>query len=735
MAAAPRFRLAIIGTGEAAGNLHLPAALASELIEVTALVDPVVERAKSLASKYGLRPQIGTCIDDISGPVDGAVIATPNDTHRDLAVACAAKRIHCLVEKPLATSVAAAEQICRAAAEHGIVLAVGYAMRFRNEVVLLKRLLDSGYFGEIQRFHIQHGSLGGWSPVSRYNLDRSASGGGVLVVSGTHFLDLVLYWFGYPEQCEMLDDAAGGPEAHCLVRLRYRQFDGTIRLSKLFKLDPGVVIETDRGRVVMGGEMSPLLFRPRQDPQLQIRLEARRKPRFPPGVSNFQLELEDFVAACRDRRPPLVDGEQGLLSVRLLDQLYSRRKALSEPEPRIAGPLRRTRASAGRSESTKVAVFGASGFVGSALVERLRRKGIDVAAAIHSAGNAWRLARYGIPLRSVDVMSPTAIAEFLDDATHVVNCTRGPDDVMIRGLKNILTAAAAHRVRRFVHLSSVAVYGDPPPPEAAHEESIPRPAPASYGALKLQQDQLVARAHARGLSCVILCPPNITGVYSPFLCGVIEDLRRGSLALVDEGRMPVNVVDVENLCHAIELALCVDSADGRRMFITDDDSITWQNLADELRPLAELVGPLPSLPRSAVVAPDPAARRISLWKAMRHLVSSEVRSALRTDPLFDRLEATARVLIKNLPGQIEHRLRINLGGDAQICQVPTAKTFGSRYVWQQLRAVVHSCERAKGAIGFSPVIEFRESMARFRSWYIATRGMEMESWPLARELF
>src|SRR5215469_16729851 len=219
MTAVAPFRIAIIGAGEAAAVLHLPAALASDSIEVAALVDPVVERAEALALRYGVRPHIGRSLDDINGKVDGAIIATPNDTHHDVAIACAARRIHCLIEKPLATSVADAEEICRAAAEHGVVVAVGYAMRFHNEVVLLKRLLESGYFGDIRQFHIQHGSLGGWSPASHYNLDKRASGGGVLVVSGTHFLDLTLYWFGYPDECEMFDDAADGPEAHCIVTL------------------------------------------------------------------------------------------------------------------------------------------------------------------------------------------------------------------------------------------------------------------------------------------------------------------------------------------------------------------------------------------------------------------------------------------------------------------------------------------------------------------------------------
>jgi predicted dehydrogenase/nucleoside-diphosphate-sugar epimerase len=740
MTTAPRFRLAVIGAGEAAGTLHLPAALASELVEVVALVDPVVERAEALAARYGVRPQIGRSIDDICNPVDGAIIATPNNTHRDVALACAVRRINCLIEKPLATTLRDAEEICRAAAEHGIVLTVGYAMRFRNEVTLLKRLLENRFFGHVSRFHFQHGSLGGWSPVSGYNLDRTASGGGVLVVSGAHFLDLMLYWFGYPDECEMLDDATGGPEAHCVVTVRYRsagrQFDGTVRLSKIFDLNPGFVIDAERGRVQLGVDTSRLLFRPREDGPFQIVLEPRGQVDFPLGVSNFQLQLEDFVVACHGKRSPLVDGYQGLLSVRLLDQLYSTRKCLKEPCLLNAEPRRPCELSSkgNTAERMKVAVFGASGFVGSTLVEQLREKKIDVVAAIHSTGNAWRLARSGVPLRSVDLMSRGGIADALRGCTHVVNCTRGSDELMIRGLKNLLAEAAQQRVRRFVHLSSVAVYGDPPPGESEREECEPQPTPGTYGAIKLHQDELVASAHARGLNSAILCPPNITGLYSPFLCSVLDDMRCGRLALVDEGQMPISLVDVENLCHAIELALRIDRADGRRTFVTDRDGITWKDLSDELMPLAELSAPLPSLPLSTIEAPRSAPGRPSPLRAMKHLVSSEVQSALRADPLFDKAALAARAVIKKLPTRFEDGLSRRIGGPVRVSKVPTTPSFSSRYIGQQLRGVIHSSERAVRTLGYVRIVEFPESMERFRRWYVATRGMQSESWPLAREL-
>jgi predicted dehydrogenase/nucleoside-diphosphate-sugar epimerase len=736
-----RFRLAIVGAGMAAESLHLPAALASDLVEVAALVDPVVARAEAIARTYGLSAELSSSIEELRAPIDGAVIATPNDSHRAVAVACAQRGIHCLVEKPLAASVADAEAICSVAQAHRIVVAVGYATRFRSAVVLLKQLLDAGYFGEIRGFYFQDGTLGGWSPVSGYNLDRKASGGGVLVVVGTHFLDRMLYWFGYPEDCRMLDDADGGPEAQCMLRVHYRDgehaFGGTIRLSKVFDLPPGLVIDSERGRVVLGLGGAPLLLRPNDDPSLEIVLQPRQGPYFPPEVDNFQLQLEDFVQACRDQRPPLVDARQGLLSVRLLDELYARRTSLEEPVPPAAAMSAPGVAAPhiSRNEPLRIAVFGASGFVGSALIERLHRAGADFVALIHSPGNAWRLARHALPLRSVDTLSPAAVGEALQGCTHVVNCTRGSDETMIDGLNNMLAAAKKQGVRRFVHLSSVAVYGEPPPPESMHETAAPRPEAGSYGALKLQQDGLVSAAHDHGLSSIILCPPNITGRYSTFVCNVLDDMRRGRLALVEDGALPINVVDVENLCHAIELALASGDADGRRIFVTDGAGIIWRDFTDELMPLAELSGPLPSLARGDVEPPHPPpARRGSPLGALTHLASSEVRAALRRDPIWAALDRTVRGWAAKLPPRLEEKLRLRIEGPLRVEKVTTRQHYGSRYNAQQLRSVTHSCARAAQVIGYEAPIGFRESMAMFRDWYRATRGMDSGSWTLAREL-
>jgi len=384
----------------------------------------------------------------------------------------------------------------------------------------------------------------------------------------------------------------------------------------------------------------------------------------------------------------------------------------------------------------KVAIFGASGFVGATLVERLvARDDIDLRLFIRSFGNAWRLAKAGIPMRTVDVTSARQVNEAVAGCTHVVNCTRGSSAVMIGGLQNLLAASKVSGVKRFVHLSSVAVYGDFPPPESERESAPAKPAPKSYGEEKLKQDDMVARATDSGLDCVVLCPPNISGVYSSFVSNVLADMRAGSFALIDGGGRALNVVDVDNLAHAIVLALEIPKGDGRRIFISDGEGIAWKDLADALLPLAEFAGPVPIVPASSLaLAASPAARPGSLWRSMKHLVSSDVREALRRDPLLAKFDKQMRKFGAIGGKAMEDRLRHSIEGAIKVAKVRDPNLYSSRYNAMQLRGVWHSIDRARDTLGYRPVLSFSESMARFRVWYKTMHGFGEDYWPLARKL-
>jgi nucleoside-diphosphate-sugar epimerase len=385
----------------------------------------------------------------------------------------------------------------------------------------------------------------------------------------------------------------------------------------------------------------------------------------------------------------------------------------------------------------RVAVIGASGFVGSTLVERLRAGPDEVIAYIHSSGNAWRIARLAIDLRPLNLLDSVQVDAALAGVTHVVNCSRGGDEVMVSGLRNLLTASRERRVERFIHLGSVAVYGDPPSPESVHESAPTLPARGSYGWVKLQQDRMVVQAAAEGLSAVTLCPPNISGPYSSYLTGLVDALRLGAFALMDDGSAPCSLVDVANLCAAIELALARGPADGSRLFVTDGEAAHWRSAIQRLAPLAQSNRPVATITREELsgMRDGPGKRRISLVKSVKHLVSSDVRQALRKDPLWEQVDGLFRRGVARMGKSVEGRLRLAIEGPLANAATAPQPALNARLCRQQLRGVPHSCAAARASLGYQPLYTFDQSMRAFDAWYRSHHAMDSAAWPLLRQLY
>lgn len=390
----------------------------------------------------------------------------------------------------------------------------------------------------------------------------------------------------------------------------------------------------------------------------------------------------------------------------------------------------------------KVVILGASGFVGTTLTERLlKNPGLEVIPVIHSAGSAWRLARRTNPLVQVDVMDQTALRAVLHGATHVINCTRGGRGVMINGLQSILKACRAEGIGRLVHLSSVMVYGDPPHLDSHHEDAPTNPPPGedSYGMIKLEQDKMVQAAAAAGLPSVVLCPPNISGPFSGYIAGIVNGLRHESFALLDEGTGPCNLIDVRNLCHAIELALEADGAalDGSRMFVTDGDQVSWREVVAELLELSgtDHVRHITKEELLRLIERDRPRKASSIGGSIRHLVSSDVRAALRKDPLLAKLDHAARTAVTKLGSGMETKLRLGIEGPTPVSRPDPYAKLTVGLCAQQLREVRHLNERAEKLLGFKPPATFKQSMSDFRAWYRTMHGMDTSFWTISRHLY
>ena len=333
MQSTDKVRLAFVGCGAITGQEHLPAALRSPRVDVAALVDARVENAAALARTYGLNVRVAGNLSEVLDDVQGCVVATPNDTHYAIARQILERGKPVLIEKPITTRYDHALELCELAESRRTFISVGYRFRFFPGARLLKRLLEEGYFGRVLSFHCEMGSAGGWAPMSGYNLDRSRSGGGVLVINGTHFLDLALFWFGEPASVTYQDDNYGNVEANCKGVWSFDnprgRFDGSFFFSKTISLSNRFLIETERGRVEWSAADAERI-RVFDSQRPDVKFELSSLGHSGNAVDSFRDQIEEFCANVLQPGTVTSDGRNGARSIRLIENMYSGATRLSE---------------------------------------------------------------------------------------------------------------------------------------------------------------------------------------------------------------------------------------------------------------------------------------------------------------------------------------------------------------------------------------------------------------------
>ena len=194
-----RVRVGMIGVGGWGAGGHMQAYQDSPHAEVVAVCDTVPERARQVAGDWNVENAFSDYRDVLAMPgVDAVDIATPNNTHREIALAALAAGQHVLCEKPLAIELEHAREMARAARETGKVNAVNFVHRYVPSARYVKQLLDEGAVGDV--YHVNIAYEQGWLTDPNFprvwRLNAAVAGTGTLGDTGIHAADLVRWWLG-----------------------------------------------------------------------------------------------------------------------------------------------------------------------------------------------------------------------------------------------------------------------------------------------------------------------------------------------------------------------------------------------------------------------------------------------------------------------------------------------------------------------------------------------------------
>lgn len=232
-------------------------------------------------------------------------------------------------------------------------------------------------------------------------------------------------------------------------------------------------------------------------------------------------------------------------------------------------------------------ITGASGLVGSHLVERLRRDGWAVRALVRDRGTAGWLTAQGVELRDGDTQDAVAVRRVAEGAHVVFHCAaaitprggweayRAPN---IDGTANAVDAAA-HAGARLLHLSSVAVYGPEGRYTLARGEGLqelqplqPIPEQWWYARSKRESEALVMDAHRAGRVWATAVRPCV--IYGPrdrqFVPRVAAVLRLPVVPRIGNGRAVLSIVHARSVAEVAVRAVTSEIAGGRAYNVTND---------------------------------------------------------------------------------------------------------------------------------------------------------------------
>ena len=270
-------------------------------------------------------------------------------------------------------------------------------------------------------------------------------------------------------------------------------------------------------------------------------------------------------------------------------------------------------------------VTGGSGFIGGALIERLRREGWEVRALSRSDEAAEKVRALGaLPVSGniEDEVMMGVAAGGADVAFHAaakVDDWGDPDEfhrLNVQGTANVITACREAGVRRLVHVGTEAALMAGQPLVHVDEDAPLRPdSPALYPSTKAKAEQLVRAANGNGLETVVIRPRFVWGRGdTTLLPALVELVRSGRFRWVGGGGQLTATTHVDNTVEGLWLGATKAPAGGV-YFVTDGEPVVFREFVSRMLATQGVEAPTGSVP--AGVAGVAARLTERTWRLLR----------------------------------------------------------------------------------------------------------------------
>ena len=323
-------QVGMIGMGSIARNRHVEALRGhADQVAIRAICDAdpaALERSRADV------PQADAYIDSralLADPaIDAVLLALPNHLHVEGCRQAAAAGKHILLEKPIARTPSEADEVIAAARQAGVMLMVAHSDRYSPVFRETRRLLDQGALGEVMALHVDHYS-NYVNPPGGWRRSRELIGGGCVMDTGIHQLDLMSWYLGSP--AEVFAYAATDParlesEVVCTAVFKF----GSGAIAEFFCnwgafRSPPARIRNNEGLSVFGKQgtlyvmdyETLLLASPTADPR-----GPRMEEITVENPGEWVVMWGHFIDCLRTGATPLTNGPESKKAVQLVAAIY-----------------------------------------------------------------------------------------------------------------------------------------------------------------------------------------------------------------------------------------------------------------------------------------------------------------------------------------------------------------------------------------------------------------------------
>ncbi len=328
-------KFGVVGCGHI-GQRHLAVIHAEPHAELVALCDTDPEKVAQFTDQYPSVQGYHSCEQMLAeADIDIISICTPHGWHANMSIQAARAKKHILVEKPMALSSRESQEMIDAARQHKVKLYVVKQNRYNVPIMLTKRALDERKLGKV--FMVQCNVM--WNRHQAYYEQSSWRGkkqleGGALQTQVSHFLDLLVWWFGTIKEAKTIMDTLNHAieiEDCGVSALRFE--NGTIG-SLLWttcvynvNYEGSITIIGEKGTIKIGGKyLNQIEFWDVQSYPMPTELDFADQPneygQYQGSSSNHDKLINNLIDQIIDRRQGMVEGEEGMKTIQAIETIY-----------------------------------------------------------------------------------------------------------------------------------------------------------------------------------------------------------------------------------------------------------------------------------------------------------------------------------------------------------------------------------------------------------------------------